>query len=78
MKPETEFTCQITHHDFETADVVVREGSDGIVAEITVQDRHDGFSVANSRISLTEHELADITEIVARFRKANETLKSGK
>ena len=70
IKPTTEFTCQIEHHGFDTADVLVTQSSDGVVVEIGVCDRHPDFSTANSRIRLTDHELAKISDIVARYNQA--------
>lgn len=71
----TDFSCQITHHEFDHAEIEIVDCGDGVEVAVMVQDRHEGFSTANSRIKLTAGELGEIVELVERYKKAQAALK---
>lgn len=64
----------IPHHEFDFVELEITNSAPEITVELTVQDRHDGFSTANSRITLTVPELLAILKKVEKFTECRDIL----
>ena len=68
MKPSTEFSCEITHHEHERAivDVGYDKDIEAVIATIQPQNMKEGRSHENSYVKLSLPELKELVEILQR------------
>lgn len=77
MNPSCEFTCEISHHAFDRAQLYIKRNiiAEPAIVQIEVFDNKDKPDRKNSKIALTLDELREISSIAESFFTGSEIMK---